>query len=316
MATGASPMQAASAAALGARQPAPRRRRLDRNLPYLLTAPALAVLAVAVLYPIGFNLFASLHRWNLMTSDLPERFVGLRTLTEILADEEFWHAVGVTLLLTVVSVAIEFSIGLTLALVVHEGIYAGRLLRTLLVAPIMATPLVVALVFRLMWHAEFGVINHYLAYVGLGPFAWLAEPATAILAVVVTDVWHSSAFVFLVLLGALQMLPAEPFEAAIVEGATYWQRLRYVTVPLLKPAILIALLFRVVFAIRMFDEIWVLTRGGPRSATETISILLFKSAFEVFDVANAAALSIVLLVLTSGLALVLIKTLYRRQLGT
>jgi len=323
VATGASPMGRSAAAPPAAREPsarepsvrepAARRRRLARALPYLLTAPALVVLAVAVLYPIGFNAFASVHRWNLMASDLPERFVGLRTLSDVVQDEAFWNAVRVTLLLTILSVAIEFAIGLGLALVVHEGIHGARLLRTLLVAPIMATPLVVALVFRLMWHAEFGVINHYLGHVGLGPFAWLAEPATAVLAVVLTDVWHSSAFVFLVLLGALQMLPSEPFEAATVEGATYWQKLRYVTLPLLRPAILVALLFRVVFAIRMFDEIWVLTRGGPGSATESISMLLFKSAFEAFDVASAAALSIVLLALTACLALVLIRTLYRRE---
>jgi multiple sugar transport system permease protein len=266
-----------------------------------------------VLYPIGFNLFASVHRWNLLESDSPQAFVGLSTLAEVIADERFWHSLRVTLLLTVLAVGLEFALGLALALLVNEAIWARQILRTLLVAPIMATPLVVALVFRLMWHGEFGVINHYLGYLGVPPIVWLSGPWTAFIAVLLTDVWHNTSFVFLVLLGALQMLPREPYEAALVEGATWRQRLVYITLPMLKPAILVALLFRVVFAIRLFDEVWVLTKGGPNGATETISVLLYKSAFEVFDVAQAAALSVVLLLLSAGLAFILIRTLYARE---
>lgn len=282
-------------------------------LPYLLVAPALLVLGVTVLYPIGFNLYASFHEWNLIDSDLPTRFTGLGTYQGVIFDPRFLHALWVTLLMTAIAVAFEFCVGLSLALVVNEDIWARRLIRTLLVAPIMATPLVVALIFRLMWHGEFGVINHYLGYIGLGPYVWLSEPGTAFFAILVTEAWHNTSFVFLVLLGALQMLPREPFEAAIVEGATYWQRLRYVTLPLLKPAILVAVLFRIVFVLRMFDEVWVLTRGGPYGSTETISIMLFKSAFESFEVSRSGAISVILLVLTALLALVLIKTLYGKE---
>ncbi len=285
----------------------------SRYLPYALVAPALAVLAVAVVYPIGFNLFASVHRWNLLTSDGPEAFVGLNGMASILADGAFWHSVRVTMTITIAAVALEFGLGLALALLVNEDIRGARLLRTLIVAPIMATPLVVALIFRLMWHGEFGVINYGTSLFGFPPVAWLSQPTTALVAVVTTEVWHNTSFVFLVLLGALQMLPSEPYEAATIDGASWLQKLRYITLPLLKPAILVALLFRTVFAIRMFDEIWVLTRGGPENATESISLLLYKSAFEVFDVAHAAGLSILLLVLTSLLALVMVKTLYRRD---
>ncbi len=290
-----------------------RQGRLGPALPYLLVAPALAVLAIAVLYPIGFNLFAALHRWNLLDSDTPQAFRGLAGFAEVLADGRFLQALRVTLLMTVLAVGIEFALGLGLALVVNEAIWARQLIRTLLVAPIMATPLVVALIFRLMWHGEFGVINHYIGYLGVGPVVWLSGPWTAFAAILVTEVWHNTSFVFLVLLGALQMLPREPYEAAVIDGATWVQRFRHITLPLLKPAILVALLFRVVFAIRLFDEVWVLTRGGPNGATETISILLYKSAFEVFDVAQAAALSIILLILTAGLAFVIIRTLYGRE---
>ena len=282
-----------------------------RLLPYALTAPALLVLAAAVAYPIGFNVYASLHRWNLIDSDFPQAFTGLAALRAILVDAAFWHALRVTLTITVFGVGTEFALGLGLALLVNEDIHASRLIRTLLVAPIMATPLVVALIFRLMWHGEFGIFNYALSIVGLGPVNWLSQPGTALFAVIGTEVWAHTSFVFLIMLGALQMLPREPFEAARVDGARYDQQLRYITLPLLRPAILVALLFRIVFSIRMFDEIWVLTRGGPGDATQSISLLLYKSAFEVFDVSQAAAYSLALLVLTSGLAWIVIRTLYR-----
>jgi multiple sugar transport system permease protein len=284
-----------------------------RLLPYALVAPALAILAIAVAYPIGFNLFASVHRWNMLESDGPGAFVGLSTLSGILLEPRFWHSVRITLLITVLAVALEFGIGLGLAVLVNEEIHASRVLRAVLVAPIMATPLVVALIFRLMFHGEFGVVNWGLSLASIAPVNWLSQPATAILAVIVTEVWHNTSFVFLVLLGALQMLPREPYEAATIDGASALQKFRFLTLPMLKPAILVALLFRTVFAIRIFDEIWVLTKGGPQNATETISLLLYKSAFEVFDVAHAAGLSIVLLIMTSALALLMIRTLYRRE---
>jgi multiple sugar transport system permease protein len=173
--------------------------------------------------------------------------------------------------------------------------------------------LVFTLVFRLMWHAEFGIINYVLGLIGIGPIQWLSQPFTAFVAIMITEVWHNASFVFLVLLGALQMLPRSPFEAAMVEGATWRQRVWLIALPMLRPAIVVALVFRIVFAIRMFDEIWVLTRGGPGNATESVSLLLFRSAFEMFDVAHAAALSIVLLALTSLLAAGLLRGLYRKD---
>lgn len=285
----------------------------SRVLPYLLIAPALLILAAAVLYPIGFNIYASLHEWNLLETDLPSRFAGLETYVDVITDARFAHSLRVTLLMTALGIVFEFAAGLTLALIVNEKIWGRRLVRSLLVAPIMATPLVVALVFRLMWHGEFGVINHFLSLVGIAPITWLAGPETAFFAIFVTEVWHNTAFVFLVLLGALQMLPREPYEAAVIDGASYLQRLRYITLPLLRTAIVVALLFRTVFIIRMFDEIWVLTRGGPNRATESISIMLFKSAFENFNVSEAGAISVVLLILTAGLSLLLIRFVYGKE---
>lgn len=282
-------------------------------VPYLLVAPALLALGVTVAYPILYNGYISLFDWNILDSEAPERLVGLGNYRDILADPGFLHSLWVTASFTVVAVGIEFVLGLALAMLVNEQIHARRFVRTMLVAPVMATPLVVGLIFKVLWHAEFGVVNYFLTLAGMAPVNWLSEPSTAFAALVVTEVWHNTAFVFLVLLGALQMLPAEPYEAAIVDGATAFQRFRHVTLPLLRPAILVALLFRLVFTIRLFDEVWALTRGGPQSATETVSILIYKAAFEQFRTGYAAALSIVLLALTATLAAVLIKVLYRRE---
>jgi multiple sugar transport system permease protein len=234
-------------------------------------------------------------------------------LLKILQEPTFWNALRVTGVFTVLAVVIEFTVGIALAFLVNEDIYAGRMFRTMLVAPIMATPLVVALVFKLIWHSQFGIVNYVISEFGMSSVAWLAEPVPALIAVLSVEIWHNTSFVFLVLLGALQMLPRSPFEAAQVEGANWWQRARYIALPMLRPAILVALLFRVVFAIRVFDEIYVLTRGGPNGATETISILLYRSALEHFDVAEAAGLSVILLLLTSVLAWLLIRNLYGRS---
>lgn len=280
--------------------------------PYWLVLPALAALAVTVAGPILYNLWLSLFDWTLLESDGPEQFVGFGNYAAILGSAEFRHALLVTFCFTLVAVALEFALGLSLALAVNRELHARRLLRTLLVAPVMATPIVVGLVFRVIWHAEFGVANWLLSLVGLGPVYWLSNPVPAFAAVAVAEIWHNTAFVFLVLLGGLQMLPADPYEAAEIDGARAWQQFLHITLPLLRPAILVALLFRMVFVIRLFDEVWALTRGGPQGATETISVLIYRAAFEQFRMGHAAALSVLLLMLTTGLAIVLIQLLYRR----
>lgn len=281
--------------------------------PWLLVAPALLALSVTVLWPILSNLWISFFDWNLLDSDGPETFIGLDNYRAILGAADFRHALLVTTGFTVLAVGAELALGLGLAILVNQEIAARRLVRTLLVAPVIATPIVVGLVFKIIWHAEFGVANWLLSLVGLGPVHWLSSPASAFAAVLMTEVWHNTAFVFLVLLGALQMLPQEPYEAATIDGAGAWQQFRHITLPLLRPAILVALMFRMVFTIRLFDEVWALTRGGPQSATETISILIYKSAFEQFRMGYAAALSILLLLLTTGLAALLIRVLYRKE---
>jgi multiple sugar transport system permease protein len=283
------------------------------STPYLLVAPAVVALMVTVAGPIAHNLWISLHDWTLLDSDGPEKFVGLANYIDILGQPGFRDALAVTAKFTFLAVAIELALGLGLAILVNEQIAGRRLVRTLLVAPVIATPIVIGLVFKVIWHAEFGVANWLLSLVGLGPVAWLSSPAWAFAAVLTTEIWHNTAFVFLVMLGALQMLPQEPYEAATIDGAGTWDKFRHITLPLLRPAILVAVLFRMVFTIRLFDEIWALTRGGPQSATETISILIYKSAFEQFRMGYAAALSVLLLLATSALAIVLVRVLRTKE---
>jgi len=282
-------------------------------MPYLLVAPAIIALVVTVGYPIVYNAYVSLFDWNILDSDAPEQLVWLGNYAAILSDPTFLNSLSVTARFTMLAVGVELVLGFSLALLVNEEIHGRRLIRTLLVAPILATPLVVGLIFKVLWHAEFGVINYYLSVIGLPTVPWLSQPGSAFVALLITDVWHNTAFVFLVLLGAMQMLPAEPYEAAVMDGATRLDRLRHVTLPLLRPAILVVLLFRMVFTIRLFDEVWALTRGGPQSATETISILIYKAAFEQFRMGYAAALSMVLLAVTAALAVVLVRVLYRSE---
>lgn len=288
-------------------------RLWPRLTPYALVAPAVAVLGVTLLYPILYNVYTSFFRWNLLESPAPTRWAGLENYAATLGSPAVWNALGVTARFTVLAVGLEFALGLGLALLLSTPVAGRAVWRTLLLVPLMATPLVVGLIWSLMWHSDYGVVNYLTSLLGFNSVAWLADPATAFAAILATEVWTSTAFVYLILLGAMQILPAEPYEAATVDGASYWQQVRFITLPLLRPAILVALLFRTVFALRMFDQVWALTKGGPESATETVSVLIYKAAFQNLEVSQAATISVILLLLSSLFAFALIRTLYRRE---
>ena len=174
------------------------------------------------------------------------------------------------------------------------------------------TPVAVAIVFRLMWHEEFGILNYFFETFGYD-IAWTGSKIPAFSIIIVAEVWQNTSFVFLVLLGGMQMLPSEPYEAASIDGAGYWEKVWHLTIPLLAPAIMVAVLFRLVFTIRMFEKPFVLTEGGPINATETISLLIRNEAFTYYEIGRSSTMSIILTLITIVMAVVLIKILYRKE---
>ena len=283
---------------------APDRREL--LLPYLLVAPALAVLLALSIYPLLYSITISLQQET--ASGIAWTLAHFKRLA---TDNFFRTAMAHTFVYAIAALTCEFVLGLALALLLNQQIRGRGVFRASLLVPMMLPTVVVGIVWRLLLNPNFGAINGTLKQLGINTesLTWTASPRLAFLAVVAVDVWQWTPFVFLVLLAGLQAIPQEPYEAALIDGSSRWQTFRHVTLPLLKPAILIVLLLRTMDLLRVFDQIFILTEGGPGFATEMISLYIYRTAFRFFDFGYAAAMSFVLLALTNLVSVVYLKLL-------
>jgi multiple sugar transport system permease protein len=279
----------------------------------LLITPALVVLLSLSIYPLIYSITISLQ-----TETAAGLKWGVSNFTRLISDAFFLTAMAHTFIYAAVALVFEFLIGLSLALLLNSQIRGRTLFRAALLVPMMLPTVVVGVVWRLMLNPNFGAINGTLKEVGVHTetLTWTASPKLALLSVIAVDVWQWTPFVFLVLLAGLQAIPQEPYEAALIDGSSRWQTFRYVTLPLLKPAILIALLLRTMDLLRVFDQIFILTEGGPGFATETISLYIYRTAFRFFDFGYAAAMSFVLLALTNVISTIYIRFLQTKQAPT
>jgi multiple sugar transport system permease protein len=285
-------------------------RQRDRVLNYLLIAPTVAVLLALSIYPLIYAVRVSLQtdvgegaRWT------------LQNFTRLVSDSFFLDAMLHTLVYACVALTCEFLLGLGLALLLNREIRGRSFFRATLLVPLMLPPVVAGVIWRLMLNPNFGAINGTLKGFGIDTEAltWTASPKLALASVIAVDIWQWTPFMFLVLLAGLQAIPQEPYEAARVDGASSWQSFRHVTLPLLKPAILIALLLRTIDLLRVFDQIFILTEGGPGFATETVSLYIYRAAFRFGDFGYAAAMSFVLLLITNFISALYIRLLQTRE---
>lgn len=266
---------------------------MTRRFPGLIwVAPALLVLAVLSIYPLIYLIKVSLTDVHGFT---------IANYIRLFHDRLFAVAGGQTLLYAAVALTLEFFLGLALALLVDSLSRGRALIRVGLLAPMLLPPVVAAVIWRLIYNPGFGVLNGVLRQIGINTanLTWTNGRSTALLSVILVDVWEWTPFLFLLLTAGLQAIPAEPLEAARVDGASYWQTLRDVILPLLKPTILLALLLRSMDLLRIFDQIFLLTQGGPGSATETASLYIYRTAFRFSNFGYAAAMSFVGLVITT-----------------
>jgi len=269
-------------------------------LPYVLVAPAVAVLLALSIYPLIYSITVSLQVGDAWS---------IGNFTRLASDNFFLTAMAHTFVFAVAALSCEFLLGLGLALLLNSQIRGRGFFRATLLVPMMLPPVVAAIVWRLLLNPNFGAINGTLKEIGINTEAltWTASPSLAMMSVIAVDVWQWTPFVFLVLLAGLQAIPQEPYEAALIDGSSRWQTFWHVTLPLLKPAILIVLLLRTMDLLRVFDQIFILTEGGPGFATETISLYIYRSAFRFFDFGYAAAMSFVLLALTNVISAIYIR---------
>ena len=284
--------------------------RRDLVFPLVLIAPAIVVLLSLSIYPLIYSVTISLQTQTAEGSSW-----SISNFTRLFTDGFFLAAMAHTFVYATAALILEFSIGLGLALLLNSQIRGRGFFRAALLIPMMLPAVVVGVVWRLMLNPNFGAINGTLKNFGLNTesLTWTASPRLAMLSVIAVDTWQWTPFVFLVLLAGLQAIPQEPYEAALIDGSSRWQTFRYVTLPLLKPAILIALLLRTMDLLRVFDQIFILTEGGPGFATETISLYIYRAAFRFFDFGYAAAMSFVLLALTNVISALYIRLLQNKE---
>ncbi len=305
-------MPSGEAATLGAMAAAtaPRRRNYARRYAWFIV-PA-AVVAAVILFPWAFTLYVSAHDWRLGGE---RRWVGLANYAALFGDARFSWAVLRTLLYTALAVVFPIVLGLAAALAFHRRFPLRGLARAVFILPMMATPVAVALVWTMMFHPQLGVLNWLLTTAGLPPSMWVYSASTVIPTLVMVEVWHWTPLVMLLLLGGLAALPVDPYEAAKIDGATPWQAFRHLTLPLLMPYIVVALIIRTIDALKAFDTIYVITQGGPGSASETINIFLYLQAFAFYNMGYASAVVVVFFAIIMALAALLLWTRQRVRLG-
>ncbi|CTQ33211.1 carbohydrate ABC transporter permease [Jannaschia rubra] len=275
----------------------------NRLTPYLFLAPAVAVMAVALLYPIGYMIWASFLDWNPSQRIGEADFVGLRNYVDLLGDAAFRESFWVTIRFAAIVVAFEMVLGVGLALLLDRELRGMTLLRTVFILPMMIAPIVVGLVWRYMYHPTVGTFNRVLDDLGLPSAPWLSDGDWAFASVVIADVWQWTPFIFILSLAALQSLPRSAIEAARIDGATGWQMIRHIKIPLMMPVLIVTALLRMIDAFKVLEVILVLTNGGPGLSTEILALRISRTASEFRELGYAAAMSNLLLILLLVLTL-------------
>ncbi|NOK34690.1 sugar ABC transporter permease [Corallococcus exercitus] len=277
----------------------------ERRQAYLLVAPAVLVLTVVALYPVLAAVWLSLHRFILVFGE--RRFTGVENYVYLVGDVRFWSALGNTAYFTAVAVTVELLLAVPLALLLNRAFPGRGLLRASVLVPWAIPTVVSARLWAWMFNPDYGLINRML---GGAEVNWLGAPGYALHAAILVDVWKTTPFVALLVLAGLQGIPEDLYKAARVDGASGWRQFRSITLPLLKPALLLAVLFRSLDAFRVFDAIYVLTEGGPANTTETLSIYAYKTLMRSGDFGYGSALSV-----ATFLCVVLLAVVWLRWLG-
>jgi ABC-type sugar transport system permease subunit len=286
--------------------PAPWRQG-EARLAWALALPGLGVIGLVALFPIVWTFWESLHLHDLRMPWLGRPFVGAANYLEALVDPRFWGAVAHTAVFVAATVTLEIAAGLLLALALHRVFRARGLVRTAVLLPWAIPTVVAALIWRFMFESPAGLASATLGRLGVAPPTWFADAIAAWIPLILADVWKTTPFVALLLLAGLQNIDRSVYEAAEVDGAGPWRQFIEVTLPLLKPALMVAWLFRTLDAFRVFDVVYVMTGGGPGTATEPIALYTFTTLLQNLRFGFGSALSVIIFVVALGFALASIR---------
>jgi multiple sugar transport system permease protein len=279
----------------------------DRKLPWLFLAPALILIGLVTLYPLIYSLTISFQNFDMNRAD-PVNFVGLENYINLSKDPLFWTSLKLSVLYVLGSVTGSLSLGFGLALLLDRELRGMTVLRSLLIIPMVVTPVSIGLTWRMMYSTQNGIVNFILSIFGLPTPLWIEGTDTALVAVMLVDIWEWTPFMFLIILAGLRSLPVSPFESAMVDGASWLQRMRYLTLPMMRPVFFVAIILRTVDALRIFDQVFIMTRGGPAQATDLFSLFVYRVGFKLSHMSYAAALSWVLLIMSTVLLILFVNS--------
>lgn len=280
---------------------------VERHPVLVFTLPAATVVFVLMVFPVFYTLYMSLHSWFASSLTVPE-FIGLQNFKRaFIQDERFRNAIWLTIFFTAVATALQVVLGVALALLLNRPFRGKGFFRSIFLLPMVATPVAIALVWMMMYNPTLGVMNYLVGLVGLGPYKWVSDARLVIPALAVVDTWEWTPLITLITLAGLASLPIEPYESAVIDGATPVQMFWRITLPLLRPTIMVALLFRSIDCLKTFDIIYVMTAGGPGFASETLNVYTFQVGLFYFHIGYASSLLVILFALVMGVSLVLIK---------
>ena len=286
----------------------------DKHLKYALVLPAVLVVALTALWPLGYSLALSMRQWRLSRSPRPGAFVGGDNFLQALTSSDVLGSIANTLLFVVLSVSLTTILALGLALLLSQGGTLRRIVQTVLILPFAMSPALVGVSWRFLFHPEFGLFAALFGTVfpPLAGVNWLASPVLAFAALVMADVWAWMPFMTLILVGGLAAIPRDTIEAAQVDGSAPWRVVRDVIIPQLKPVLAVVLILKTIFALKTFDVIFMLTQGGPGTATQTLVYQTYLNGFKYYDMGFAAAIAWLMVVPMIGLTFLYTKYVFRK----
>ncbi|MGI6092050.1 MAG: carbohydrate ABC transporter permease [Negativicutes bacterium] len=280
-------------------------RYIERNISWLFPLPAAIFILSMMAFPITYTVWVSLTDWS-MASSGSVKFIGLQNYIDLFSDDRFYNSVKLTIYFTVLAVGVETVLGVAIALILNREFQGKGLVKGILLLPMVATPVAIGLAWTLFYEPTIGLGNYALQLLGMAPSKWLASNTAVIPSLALVDIWEWTPMVTLIVLAGLASLPNEPYEAALVDGASEWQIFRYITLPLLFPTIMIAVVLRGIDAFKTFDIIYTMTAGGPGFASETLNIYAYNLAFGYFKFGAASSALVALLALVLGSSLIVL----------
>jgi len=284
---------------------------LDNHISIAFPAPAMITLFIVVIFPIIYNIYMSFSKWKIGLGS--PKFIGLQNYIDAFSDPRFWNGLKVMFLFSGLSLSLEIVLGLLIAVYFNKEFKGSNFIQTIYIFPFAATPVAIALIWRIMLNPQIGVLNYFLSLFGLPGSLWISDARTVIISLVLVDVWKWTPMITLIVLAGLKSLPKDPYEAAIIDGANAFHIFSYITLPLIQPVLITALTLRSLDNLKEFDIIYTITQGGPGIASETLYLYSYKTAFSFFKAGYGSTLIIIVFLLVLLFNVALNKIRYRTE---